>query len=316
MRTFFKIGLFAAVSSVLFVSCLKDTATTDYSDSSIKPVVLIPNGNWPSTQSAPVTTFEVSTTPVEIPLYARVSWSKPLGKAIDVTFTKNTALIADYNAKWGTHYVEMNADAYSVASYKITIAADQNEAYIPLKIFTDKVSLSQDNMLAFTISDASGEVISSNFKNIILPIGVKNRFDGVYTARIYSKGWGAYGIADDQVFSWPSSGIKIITAGGNVVTTETVNFGSNLLPAFTSAGGATQFGATSAKFTFDAANKLVDVVNTTPDDGRGRALIMDPSITTSRYDPATKKLYLAFIMKQTGRPDQFFRDTLTWFKSR
>ncbi|MFM9910044.1 MAG: DUF1735 domain-containing protein [Chitinophagaceae bacterium] len=311
MRNFFKISLVAGITAMLFTACLKDTPTTDYSDTSIKPIVLIPNGNFPSTQEAAIVTFEVSTTPEEVKLYARVSWSKPLGKAIDVTFVKKPSLITEFNTKFGTSYAEMNADAYSIPTYKVTIAADQNEAYIPVKIFTDKVSLTQANMLAFSISDASGETISSNFQNIVLPIGVKNKYDGVYALRSKSVGWGAYGIADGATFSYPAPGIGLVTAGASSVSTIAYNFGWNLLYAFTASGSSTGFGATTPRFIFDGANNLTSVVNTTPDDGRGRVLLLNPAVTDSRFDPATKKIYAAFIMKQNGRPDQFRYDTLT-----
>lgn len=314
MKKFFKISVGAGVMAVLFSACLKDTPTTDYSDTSIKPIVLVPNGNFPSTQEAAIVTFEVSSTPSEIRLYARVSWSKPLGKAIDVTFIKKPSLIADFNAKFGTGYAEMNADAFSVPTYKVTIPADQNEAYIPIKIFTDKVSLTQENMLAFSISDASGETISSNYQNIVFPIGVKNKYDGVYSVRSLATGWGAFGISDGPpVFSYPAPGIGLITAGANSVTTWAYNNAWNLLYAFTTSGGSTGFGATTPKFVFDVnTNKITDILNTTPDDGRGRFLLLNPAVTDSRYDPATKKIYAAFIMKQNGRPDMLRYDTLTY----
>jgi hypothetical protein len=308
MRNLIQICLVAGVASVLFTSCLKDTPITDYSDTSIKPIVLIPNGNFPSPNQAATLAFEASNTPSVINLYARVSWSKPLGRAIEVTFTKNSALIAQYNTAFGTGYVEMNSDAYSLASNKVTIAADQTEATLPLQIFTSKVDLSKENMLAFSITDASGETISSNFKNIVLPIGVKNRFDGIWDLTVRATGWAAYGIQDGPTFHWGD--FELITAGVNSVTT--FNGFSNLLAAFTAGGGQTQFGATSPRFTFDASNKLVAVQNDIPDDGRGRVLVMNPAVTDSRYDPAAKKIYLSYIMKQNGRPDQYRYDTLVY----
>jgi hypothetical protein len=70
-------------------------------------------------------------------------------------------------------------------------------------------------------------------------------------------------------------------------------------------------------FTFDVAtDKLVSVTNTTPDDGRGRAFFLNPAITTSRYDPATKTIYAAYMLKQNGRPDMAIYDTLTFKKLR
>jgi hypothetical protein len=317
MKKIFRLMLLAGLSSTLLAGCLKDDAVTDYSDSSIKPVVLIPNGNFPRTNAAPLLTFEVSTQPSEIRLYARVSWSKPLGRSIDVTFQKNPTLITDFNARYGTHFSELNADAYSIPTLKVTIPGDQNEAYIPIQLFTEKVDLSKENMLAFTMTDASGEVIASNFAHMVFPIGVKNKYDGAYNARIKSVGWAAYGIADGTTFSWPAGQLHVVTAGANSFTLWMNNLGWDFLPAFTASGGVTGFGATAAIFTFDnATNKLVNVDNTYADDGRGRDLVMNPSVTDSRYDPATKTLYLSFIMKQTGRPDQYFYDTLVYNRSR
>jgi hypothetical protein len=69
--------------------------------------------------------------------------------------------------------------------------------------------------------------------------------------------------------------------------------------------------------TFDlATDKLLSVTNTTPDDGRGRAFEMNPAVTTSRYDPATKTIYAAYFLKQTGRPNLAIYDTLVYVKER
>jgi len=318
MKSIFKIGAIMGISGVLFTACLKDTAITDYTDTGIKPVVLIPNGNFPGTAEAPLVTFEVSSTPSEIRLYARVSWSKPLGKALEVTFVKDPAAITEFNTKYGTSYAELNADAYSVPTYKVTIPADKNEAYIPIQIFTDKVSLSQANMLAFSITDASGEPVATNFETIVFPIGVKNKYDGVYSGRINATGWAAYGIQDNQTFSIPGKGLGLVTAGAASVSfVSYANANTTLLPGFTNVGGFTAFGAVTPRLTFDpATNKLSSVVNTTPDDGRGRTLFLNPSVTDSRYDPATKKIYASYVLTQTGRPNMIIYDTLTWVSAR
>lgn len=303
-----------AAGSVIFTGCLKDTPTTDYSDSGIKPIVLIPNGNFPTNVEIPIQTFEVSSTPTELELYARVSWSKPLGKAVEVTFERTPSLIDDYNTKFGTHYAELNADAYSVTTYKVTIPADKNEAFVPVKIFTDKVNLSQDNMLAFTLKDASGQTIATNFQKILWPIGVKNRWDGVYKLIKKQLGWAAYGIDDGGTYTYPSSAgksIGLVTAGAN--SNYLYNYYRNdlLLPGYTTGGGATAFGAVTPRYIFDpATNALTNIINTTPDDGRGRVLVPNPAVTNNRYDPATKTIYASYILKQNGRPDMIIYDTL------
>ena len=97
MKQFFKIGIIAGFASMVFTSCLKDTPTTDYSDKAIKPIILVPNGNWPRTQSASPIALDFSTTPYEVRVYARVSWDKPLTKSVDVTFKEDAAAIADFH---------------------------------------------------------------------------------------------------------------------------------------------------------------------------------------------------------------------------
>ena len=185
MRNINKLIAILAFVSVLFPSCLKDDPITDYSDKSIKPIVLVPNGNWPRNSTLRPTTLELTSTPYEIRLYARVSWDKPLNKSVEVTFKEDPALITAYNTKFGSNWKPLNSTAYQIPSLKVTIPAGQQEAFIPIKIFPDKVNLTQDNMLAFTITDASGEVFSSNFQSYIVSLVIKNPYEGNYTVTGY-----------------------------------------------------------------------------------------------------------------------------------
>lgn len=178
------VGMVCA-ATMLLTSCLKDDAITDYTDKSIKPVVLVPNGNWPSTRAAAPIALDFSTTPYEVRVYARVSWSKPLGKSLEVTFKEDDAAIANFNTKFGSNWVKMNTSAYSIPAFKVTIPADQNEAYIPVKVFPDKVDLTKFNMLAFTMTDASGEAIAANFQTILVPILIKNIYEANYNISGY-----------------------------------------------------------------------------------------------------------------------------------
>ena len=137
--------------------------------------------------------------------------------------------------------------------------------------------------------------------------------------RIRTVGWSAYGISDNLVGTWPSNGdgtsIFMITSGANTVDIwDEWGFGTYIQNAFTTGNaGATGFGATSPRFVFDlATDKLLDVFNTTPNDGRDRRFTLNPAVTDSRYDPATKIIYAAYRMHQIGRPDQFIYDTLTY----
>lgn len=183
MKAITKILSVAFLAGSLLTSCLKDEAVTDYTQ--IKPIVIVPNGNWPRSQSITPLAIENSETPYEARVYARVSFEDPLSKDVVVTFKEDPQAIADYNTKFGTNYVTLNSDAYTIASLTVTIPAGEREAFLPVLISAGKVNLAQKNMLAFTITDASGESVSSNFASYLLPLTIKNNYDANYTVTGY-----------------------------------------------------------------------------------------------------------------------------------
>lgn len=139
----------------------------------------------------------------------------------------------------------------------------------------------------------------------------KNQYDARYHLRIKGVGWINFGIADTGSASWPGD-LSLVTSGPNSVTFLTTEAG-NLQPAFTETGGPTGLAATIPQFTFDSVtNKLIDVTNLAPDDGRERSLMLNPAITDSRCDPAGKTIYASYVMSQNGRPPEYFYDTLTY----
>ena len=153
-----------------------------------------------------------------------------------------------------------------------------------------------------------------------MAFSIKNKYDGVYKLKVKTVGWAAYGIADGVSGTYTGY-FNIITKGENSVTSYSTYRGDDLLAALTGGvgftSGYTAFGAIAPLFIFNnTTNKLTDVQNTYADDGRGRKLELNPAITDSRFDPATKTIYAAFIMKQTGRVNQYFYDTLTYVKAR
>lgn len=241
---------------------------------------------------------------------------------IQVTLMLNPALLGSYNADNGTTHEEAPSNVYTITNpgdsaggYIVTIPKGSNTGYLQVKL-TPTNFLGFDYAIGVQISSVpQGYLISGNLSTGILAIAVKNLWDGKYTLVQKQTGWAAYGIADGETNTWPSD-VSIITASAVADDVSTIE-GGNLQPAFTPGGGVTFFGATAPRFTFDpATNAVVGVQNTLPDDGRGRMLSLNPAVTDSRYDPATKTIYVAYIMKQTGRPNQYIYDTLTYVGSR
>jgi hypothetical protein len=83
--------------------------------------------------------------------------------------------------------------------------------------------------------------------------------------------------------------------------------------AFNAANGSTAFGATNPQFTFDpSSNALTAVTNLAAPDSRNRQFQINSAVTDSRYDPASKTIYAAYLMTQNGRPTQYIYDTLVY----
>lgn len=174
------------IFSLMLASCLKDTPITDYTEEAIKPIVLIPNGNFPSVQKANPLAFDFKSEGQDIKVFVRVSYVKPLDKDVTVTIAKDPTIITDYNTLNATSFIELASNAYQMpSSLTITIPAGQLEAFATIKVFADKVDLSKNNMLAFKIVDAGDQPVASNFQKIVFPILVKNSFEANYKVTGY-----------------------------------------------------------------------------------------------------------------------------------
>ncbi len=162
-----------------------------------------------------------------------------------------------------------------------------------------------------------GYEIPANLRSIAFTFTIKNRYDAIYDLTILTRGWAAYGISENEALVYPSDDdgntIGMFTTGANKVSLFNYYWGEGIQPGFTSGGAATAFGAAWPEFEFDlATDRLINVVNLLPDDGRGRVFAMNPAVTTSRFDPATRTIYAAYLLKQNGRPDLEIYDTLTF----
>ena len=178
MKRFFKqfVFLAAVALTLMFASCLKDTQPTDYTD--IAPVVIIPNANWPKNTATADTSITVSTTPTIIRLYARYSYKDFAPSDIAVTFVKDEADIALYNAKFPPvtgvpAYIPVPDAAISVPSLKITIPAGGRTVAIPVSVNTSLLDKTKKYILPYKITDASGQTLGVNYITYLRTIALK-----------------------------------------------------------------------------------------------------------------------------------------------
>lgn len=163
-RLLFPLLLFISLCS----GCLKRDLDFDYSG--IKPVVLIPNANWPASDPWAPAPQDSSFGVTRLQLYARFSFQVPFDRALKVSFVKDDALVAAYNNKWGTAYQPLPADCFQVGALELTIPAGQQQAAIPITLFPDKISGATDYILAYTMTAADGQTIASNQKSIVFTL--------------------------------------------------------------------------------------------------------------------------------------------------
>ena len=246
----------------------------------------------------------------------RLASNEPADKDIQVTFAVNPALVAVHNANNATHYEVPAAGLYTIPDLTVTIPKGERQGY--LKLTTRAANLlGAEYALGIQLASVSdpGIKLSGNYNKQVISFAIRNKYDGNYSMEIKTVGWGAYGISDGPTLSWPGK-VRLITSSANSLTINAEVRNDNLQPALTSGGGPTAFGAATPQFTFDATDKLINVNNTTPDDGRGRAFRLNPAVTDSRYDPVTKKVHAAYLMSQNGRPDQEIYLTFTYIGPR
>lgn len=318
---FLVLALFAAIG---LSSCLKSLNDVNLSDvPSVKLFEIAPSEN-PSLGANDrlySIAFGILTTPqtLKIPVYLNTT-SGTYPNDVTVTLAKDTAAITDYNKKdttGATNFEFLPDSTFSTTTpLTVVIPAGQKFGYLVVNINSSKVDLFTQYMLSYKIVGVpSGSSISGTRSSVQYKVAIKNKYDGKYALRFELKGWAAYGIVSDgKSHLWPNDigeDVGVETSGPNTVV---INIGDAYnQPGFTTALAATSFGATYPEYAFDlATDKLTDVYNLSADDGRGRKFKLNPNVTDSRYDPATKTIYAAYIMQQNGRPDQEIYDTLEY----
>jgi hypothetical protein len=293
-------SFFFLLLATAFVSCVKkDDMYKKTSDETARKEVLKLMGSPDLVAYA----RDVKSTPdtfVIVDLRRYPNTEADLNQPLTVKLKSSPDLIIGYDTTNGANLVELPAASYTLLDDINNLTFGPGEAIKEVRIVVDQtqLDLSQAYALAFTVTDPGGAVINSSSVDGIYQVGVKNKYDGSYSTDITTTGWGAYGIADGQTFTWPVP-IGLITSGAASVT---LSEGAQV--AFDPTGSPVGFGATNPQYTFDpATDDMIEVINLTPDDGRGRQFHLDAT-QHSYFDPATHNVYAHYIMVQNGRPDQ------------
>jgi hypothetical protein len=230
-----------------------------------------------------------------------ISYSGPESGApedIVVNFDAGTAAEVDaYNKNQDKEFDMIDADVFSLSTKTVTIKKGEKKATFNVLLAPNKFDFQKSYVLPLKITSSSSGVISGNFSTILLAVGGKNMYDGVYTVT---------GTFNDTQFSTytghPSFEVHLITQGLTEAAMFDPNFngGTFILP-FKNGTANSGYGSFTPVFRIDANNNVVSVVNYygQPAPANGRAAKLDPT-GINKYNPETKTLEVSYIMTQNG----------------
>jgi len=259
----------------------------------------------------------ISTTPQVIQVAVNLASAKTLGNAVTVTLALDTAAITSYNHANGLDtggnvpYTLLPAADYSIPSYQVTIPAGQNLVYLNININTSLVNPSGLFILPIKIVNGGGQQIS-NYNELLLAVGAKNQYDGIYTVT---------GMLTDNTTStitgsYPETVyLETASASTNGFYDPNLGFGH----AITTSAGASYYGSFAPVFTFSGST-ITGVTNYYGQFSGShlRSAVLDPSginkYTTGSPGQAGSVFQVTYIMDQgnPGVPRTTFVETFTY----
>lgn len=289
---------FLLAVSVL-TSCLKDDSLVLDPEKGhnviefANPATIVTNGSV-----YPLYNFAFDLAP-EATLPITISYSGPEAGApedIVVNFDAGTQAEVDaYNENQDKEFDMIDADVFSLSTKTVTIKKGEKKATFNVVFAPDKFDFQKAYVLPLKITSSSSGVISGNFSTILLAVGGKNMYDGVYTVT------GTFNDTQNADFTGhPSFTVHLVTQGlTEVALYDPTYYGDFILP-FKNKTANSGYGSFSPVFEIDANNNVVSVVNYFGQPAsNGRSAKIDPT-GVNKYNPETKTLEVSYILVQNG----------------
>lgn len=228
--------------------------------------------------------YPITSTPTA--LTVSVNYSGPASGAPEDINVKvslgDVASITKYNTEQKTAFVLLDAGSYSLGNLDLTIPKGQKKASFEVKFFTDKFDLTKATVLPLKIVSASSGVVSGNFGTIMLNVGAKNAYDGIFQ---YTTS------ATTSLQPNKNREVSLIT-----VDATSVRLSPGLLGTYSNA----------VSYAINPTTNAVTV--TCPSLG-----VQSPQDTRSKWDPATKTMTVFWKQGNGGRT---FEEKFVYKRSR
>ncbi|HNP53793.1 MAG TPA: DUF1735 domain-containing protein, partial [Ferruginibacter sp.] len=236
--------------------------------------------------------------------------SAPAQSDISVTLEIDPTIIDNYNNTNGTSIEVLDPSLYNISSLTVVIPRGSKQIDLPI-VIPSTATLDANSTYGIGVRIASadaGYVLSSNMRELLISIGLKNRWDGVYELKGYHNrnpytfpydvemNMETYGPADD-IFFWP----------------DVDDYGH---PIGVAPGSVNWYGpAIQPVVTFDPATDLVTGVrNVSTTSTTPITMFTGAGSGVSRYDATTKTIYVYW--NYNNNPLRAFFDTLTFLRAR
>jgi hypothetical protein len=227
---------------------------------------------------------------------------------VRVKLQVDPTIITRYNTANGTSLEVLSPSLYSFGSVDLVIPKGEKQAKVVITVPSTN-TLDPGKIYGVGLKIASvdgGYTIASNMDEILVSIGLKNKYDGVYTLRGYHN-------RDPYTFPYQTTMHMVTTTGNSnaFFWPEVDDYGH---PIGTAPGQTNWYGPTIAPVVvFDLSTNLVTNVynagGSTP-----ITMFTGAGAGVSRYDPATKTIYVSW--NYNGNPLRAFFDTLVYQRAR
>jgi predicted small lipoprotein YifL len=293
-----------AITTASLTSCLKDG-----------PVNLPPGGSPPviefstnlfasptSDVNSPVAVYTKSydiAPSVDMEVTIGYTGGAPAPQDITVNFdTEGQDKIDAYNEYSENEYELIPSTLFTLPTSAV-IKKGENFAKFTVKLKTAQFDFSKSYILPLHITSVSSGTISGNYGTILVAVGAKNKYDGIYEA--------TGTMVDNTVPAitgrYPSTYyVNTITATKNALFDP--NFFGDYIHLILNAGATSGYGTFSPQFTFDDNGNITAVVNFKGQPApNGRSAQLDPT-GQNKYigTPGTvgSKFVVKYFMLQPG----------------
>lgn len=312
-------ALFSAMAFIL-TSCLKDKGFENGTYGINDPDTQPPGVGFPRAASAKYTVgIDLTSSPQSLNgvIYVNLESGQPAASDVHITLQLNDALRTAYNTANGTTIKAMPPALFSFP-LTLTIPAGQRNVQVPISLpNTSSLDPNETYGIGVTITSVDGGyVIAGNLKNLLIEIGLKNKYDGRYEL---------HGYHNRSPYTFPfTTEVEMWTTGPSSVAMFWPDGGDFGQPIGVGPGSVNWYGpAVSPNFTFDPVTNLVVSIAGMPANAVTLDLVtLDNTADANpdgpivnRFEPGPpKKIYVVF--QYNGNNLRRFYDTLYYLGPR